>query len=266
MKMIRLRDAFNGVMTFIIRRMHKPLRWDDRCGYITVFHDYEGAYSSPSRKEPSYRGVTQLLEIEKKHNVKASYNIVGKLFDDCPEIIERIISEGHDIASHSYNHKVITKFSLKQIDEDMKKSKEQFDKYNVAFNGFRSPQSRWCFGLIRSMQANGLKWSAERDRSDYPYIIHKKGKDSIIRFPIKMDDWDYISDNVSSDTMFKKLIGVVKEIRKKRSYGAIGFHPWVQGETSERLDMFETFLKEIISMDNLKIKSFGEMYNSIIKI
>jgi len=38
-------------------------------------------------------------------------------------------------------------------------------------------------------------------------------------------------------------------------------HPWVQGECSERLKAFEKFLKSISEMNNLKIKTFGEMCN-----
>jgi peptidoglycan/xylan/chitin deacetylase (PgdA/CDA1 family) len=259
----RIRAKFNQVATFTIRKMRKRLPWNPVCGCLTIFHDYESIYALSGNKESSYYGVTKLLDIEKKYNIKVTYNVVGRLFEDYPEIISRIIEEGHDISSHSYNHDVMTSLSREQINKDIKQSKSSFNQFNIPLNGFRSPQSRWSFNLMRSILNNGLGWSAENDKADFPYTILKKGNKSLIRFPIKMDDWEYISNNISPSEMYKKLIDTVDKIEQKKCYGAIGFHPWVQGENRNRIEVFEEFIKYVSSLSNLNVMSFQQIYAQI---
>ncbi len=259
-----IRAKYNLMASFIISKMSKPLPWSPTCGCLTIFHDYEGSYALPGKKESSYNGVTKLLDIEKKYNIKATYNVVGRLFEDFPVIIKRIIKEGHDISSHSYNHEVITTLSRDQIDKDIKQSKLKFDQFNIPFNGFRSPQNRWNFKLMRIMLKNGLRWSAEIDKADFPYTIFKNGNNSLVRFPVKMDDWEYISKKITPTEMYKKLINIANRIEQNNCYGAIGFHPWVQGERRERIDVFSEFIKYISSIDNLNVMSFQQIYSKII--
>lgn len=45
-----------------------------------------------------------LLEVLKKHNIKASFFCIGKNIEKHPEIIKRIVDGGHIIGNHSYSH------------------------------------------------------------------------------------------------------------------------------------------------------------------
>ena len=259
------RDKLNQVATSCIRKVQRPLLQNNDCGYITLFHDFEGSYAWEGKEKVSYHGVTKLLDIEKKYNVKATYNVVGKLFEDYPEIIKRMIDEGHDLASHSYNHKVITDLSKKEIANDIQQSKTVFEKFGLNLQGFRAPQSRWSFALMCAILHNDLKWSAENDKADFPYIILRKGSNTLIRFPIKMDDWDYVDKYISADQFRRKIEMKAKEVETKKSYGAIGFHPWVQGESEDRLNTYEEFLERITNIPTLKIVTFEKMYSVVKK-
>ena len=61
----KIRDKFNEATTFAIRNINPPLPWNKTCGYLTIFHDYEGDYALSGKRDSSYYGVTQLLDIEK---------------------------------------------------------------------------------------------------------------------------------------------------------------------------------------------------------
>lgn len=259
----RIRDKLNKIITLCVRSTQRPLMQKDGCGYITIFHDYESDYALSGKKKSSYHGITSLLDIEKQHGITTTYNIVGKLFDDHPEIIRRIIEEGHDIASHSYDHKVMTQLSRKDIDKDIQQSKTAFQEYGLQLHGFRAPQSRWSFALMQSMLDSGLQWSAENDQADFPYIISKKGKNTIMRLPIKMDDWEYISKKISPEQMFEHLIKKVQEIESKQCYGAIGFHPWVQGENNNRLKIYDSFLS-ILKKSNINMFTFHNFHRKFV--
>lgn len=45
-----------------------------------------------------------VLEILKKHNVKATFFCIGKNIEKHPEILKRIVEEGHIVGNHSYTH------------------------------------------------------------------------------------------------------------------------------------------------------------------
>lgn len=56
---------------------------------------------------PSPPYTDQLLDILAKHNVKATFFLIGKRIERHPETVDRMIAEGHQIGNHTYNHPVL---------------------------------------------------------------------------------------------------------------------------------------------------------------
>jgi peptidoglycan/xylan/chitin deacetylase (PgdA/CDA1 family) len=52
----------------------------------------------------STSGTTRILDLLKKHQVKATFFSTVVFAENAPEIIKRIINEGHELASHTYYH------------------------------------------------------------------------------------------------------------------------------------------------------------------
>jgi peptidoglycan/xylan/chitin deacetylase (PgdA/CDA1 family) len=46
----------------------------------------------------------QLLDVLKQLKVPATFFVVGKMADKHPDLLRRIVADGHDLASHTYNH------------------------------------------------------------------------------------------------------------------------------------------------------------------
>ena len=76
-----------------------------------------------SRVEPQLNEILRLL---KKTNNKATFFTVALLARRSPEIIKRIIAEGHELALHSYSHKMLTGQSEEEFKNDLKNSLEIF--------------------------------------------------------------------------------------------------------------------------------------------
>jgi peptidoglycan/xylan/chitin deacetylase (PgdA/CDA1 family) len=228
-------------------------------GYLTIFHDFEANYSHLTTKKISFKGIAKLLELEKTYNVACTYNIVGKLMKEIPELISRIKYGEHEIASHSYAHKVMTELKKEQILSDLKLTKDIFQSYDLKLRGFRSPQSKWNSTLLHALLENGIKWNAEDENTCLPYVILQKNGSKLLRLPIKLDDWLYKSKEISPDEMYKLLITVVDKIANEKKYGSIGFHPWIQGEDERRLNVFENFLKYATQKQNIRILTFSKM-------
>lgn len=58
---------------------------------------------------PSAALTPRLLDILKQRNIKVTFFVLGQLVQEHPEIVQRAVSEGHEIANHSWDHKALTK-------------------------------------------------------------------------------------------------------------------------------------------------------------
>lgn len=56
---------------------------------------------------PSPPYTDQLLDILAKHDVKATFFLIGKRIERHPETVDRMIAEGHQIGNHTYSHPVL---------------------------------------------------------------------------------------------------------------------------------------------------------------
>ena len=54
---------------------------------------------------PPYTG--QLLDVLAKHNVKATFFLIGNRVEKHPEIARRVIAEGHQVGNHTYSHPLL---------------------------------------------------------------------------------------------------------------------------------------------------------------
>lgn len=65
---------------------------DEKIIYLTFDAGYENGYTK------------DILDILKKHNVKAAFFLVGHYLEKEPELVRRMIEEGHTVGNHTYSH------------------------------------------------------------------------------------------------------------------------------------------------------------------
>ncbi|MCR8656985.1 polysaccharide deacetylase family protein [Paenibacillus endoradicis] len=66
--------------------------------------------------------ITNLLDILKKQNVKATFFVRADGAERNPGLARAIIEEGHEVANHSYSHPVITEISSGALQEEIVKA------------------------------------------------------------------------------------------------------------------------------------------------
>jgi len=59
--------------------------------------------------------AAEILEVLKTHEVRATFFITGEWAEKNADLSQRIVSEGHEIGNHSYNHSDLTKLSLEDL-------------------------------------------------------------------------------------------------------------------------------------------------------
>ena len=65
----------------------------------------------------------KVLDLLKKHKAKATFFLIGKNAQRYPELVQRIVEEGHTIGNHSYSHsKNFGFFSVKSLTSELVKT------------------------------------------------------------------------------------------------------------------------------------------------
>ncbi|MDZ4287752.1 MAG: polysaccharide deacetylase family protein [Prosthecobacter sp.] len=88
----------------------------------------------------------KLLDLLKEHNIKCTFFVVGKNAKAYPDIIRRILAEGHEIGNHTWTHLSLTGHSDEQIRKELKQSEDAL----FAAANYRPQVMRPPYGAINT--------------------------------------------------------------------------------------------------------------------
>ncbi len=74
---------------------------EDKVIYLTFDCGFENGNTEP------------ILDALKKHDVEATFFVVGHFLESAPDIVKRMVEEGHTVGNHTYNHPDMSKISDK---------------------------------------------------------------------------------------------------------------------------------------------------------
>ncbi|QSX05794.1 delta-lactam-biosynthetic de-N-acetylase [Sedimentibacter sp. zth1] len=148
---------------------------EDKTIYLTFDCGYENGFTE------------NILDILKKHNIKATFFVVGNYLETSPDIILRMCNEGHIVGNHTYHHPDMSKIS--EIESFRNELKEVETKYKEItgkdmLKYYRPPQGKFS--------ENNLKLANELE---YKTIF----------WSLAYVDW-YNNNQPSKNEAFKKLI------------------------------------------------------------
>ena len=136
-----------------------------------------------------------VLEELKKHNAKATFFCIGNNIEKYPDVLEKVINEGHSIGNHTFNHLNGWKTATEDYLENIKLCEEQILKsnpsvseqakqiYNLKSTIFRPPYGKIKLSQSKKLRQLGYKiimWdvlSADFDTS----ISKEKCLDNVIK-------------------------------------------------------------------------------------
>ena len=126
----------------------------------------------------SKEGNEKLLKIFKKLDIRATFFVTGFFAERFPKQIQKIYSQGHEIASHGYNH--CYRNGKIDFEEDIKKSKNILEGIiGSKIYGFRAPQAQYSLKLLKVLNELNFKY----DSSLHPAFV--PGFYNNIKYPIR---------------------------------------------------------------------------------
>ena len=126
---------------------------EEKVLYLTFDAGYENGYTA------------SILDTLQKHSVKAAFFVVGNYIETSPELIKRMVKEGHLVGNHTYHHPNMSSISEKSAFEKELSSLEtlyekttgqKMQKY------YRPPQGKYCESNLQQAKELGYRtvfWS-----------------------------------------------------------------------------------------------------------
>lgn len=123
------------------------------------------------------------LEHFAKHSIKSTFFILGFVAEQHPDLVRKIVAEGHEVASHGYAHRLVYKQTPDEFRSDIRRSKQLIEGITgIPILGYRAPswsiteQSLWALSIL---EEEGFKY----DSSIFPFANFLYGIQGAPRFP-----------------------------------------------------------------------------------
>ena len=126
---------------------------DERKIYLTFDAGYENG------------NTEKILDALKENDVKAAFFLVGNYLESCPDIVKRMVEEGHIVGNHTYHHKDMATLTTEEM--FMKELEDLEDLYKKVIGSempkfYRPPQGKYNEEQLQWAKKNGYKtcfWS-----------------------------------------------------------------------------------------------------------
>nr|WP_246943025.1 delta-lactam-biosynthetic de-N-acetylase [Bacillus pinisoli] len=98
--------------------------------YLTFDNGYENGYTGA------------VLDVLKKKKVPATFFVTGYYLKDQPELIKRMVKEGHIVGNHSWHHPDLTEVSDVRLKKELELVKEEYESLTgqKGMNYLRAPR------------------------------------------------------------------------------------------------------------------------------
>lgn len=229
------------------------MKLDNRLNAMTVdVEDYfqvsafEGVIDKKDWDSVSLRvgdNTHRLLDLFAEHDVKSTFFTLGWVAKRCPDVIKRIVDEGHELASHGLAHQRATTMSRDEFRADVSQSKAILEDIGgVAIKGYRAPSfsvnddNTWVYDVIKEL---GFVYSSstypiEHDLYGVPHWPRFKyeRKEGIIEIPIPTVRKNNVNTGIGGGGYFRlypywlSRKRITRFMDEESAPYSFYFHPW----------------------------------------
>ena len=146
---------------------------DSKKIYLTFDEGYEAGYTE------------KILDILKENEVKAAFFITAHYVNTEPELVKRMIDDGHIVGNHTVNHKSMPSLTEEEIKKEvMDLHQSIYSKFNYEMKYIRPPKGEFSENTLKITNSLGYKtvmWSfAYEDWNEDKQPNEEKSKQKIL--------------------------------------------------------------------------------------
>ena len=156
---------------------------------------------------PTESATQRILNTLSANQLKAVFFCVGNNIKKYPELAKNILSDGHTIANHTMNHKLLTRMKREETISEIETFNEMMkEKFNYDVKYFRPPHGRFNLktnGILKELNMKCVMWNLlsydyENNIEKVKYAIDNHLKEnSIIVFHDSIKCSDIIEESLN---------------------------------------------------------------------
>jgi polysaccharide deacetylase family protein (PEP-CTERM system associated) len=154
----------------------------------------------PSRVVPQTQRLLDLLEAR---GARATFFTLGLVADRSPALVREIAARGHEVASHGWDHTLVTALGPRRFREDVRTARRALEQAaGESVVGYRAPnysigtETPWAFPIL-------LEEGHAYDSSVVPIVHDRYGVPSAPRFP-------HVAFRMDGLTLWEIPVGTVR--------------------------------------------------------
>ncbi len=209
--------------------------------------------------------VPLILDVLAKHEVKATFFVVGRNVELYPDRVAAILEGGHELAVHGYTHTPPARLSPEAEEEELLKARALLEATGGTITGYRSPSWDVSPVTLDLLQKHGFLYSSQFMDDLRPY---RHAGRPLIELPIQwlIDDWPHFAWAPGQTERPVQTTGAVETLWMEELDGiaALGghfiltMHPQVMGRPS-RVALLDRLIRRIKARPELWITTCGEV-------
>jgi sugar transferase (PEP-CTERM/EpsH1 system associated) len=110
-------------------------------------------------------GYTQrILDVLRQQGARATFFLLGSQAEAHPDLVKRIVEDGHEIGNHSYSHPRFEHLSLRAALTEVDRTQAALGQWAPPPTSFRPPRGQFCLASVVSAWRRGLTlvfWSID---------------------------------------------------------------------------------------------------------
>jgi polysaccharide deacetylase family protein (PEP-CTERM system associated) len=195
--------------------------------------------------------LEQILKLLSRYGVRGTFFILGWLAEKKPSLVSRIHAQGHEIASHGYDHSMITNMAPESFRLDVRRAKTILeDITNAPVHGYRAPtfsiveKTSWAHPVLLE---EGYRYSSSvypilHDRYGWPgfglrpRVVAHNGTEDLMEVPLSVFPLGFLNVPFAGGGYLRAypffLTKLMMDVQTWRGYSPIVYiHPWELDES-----------------------------------
>ena len=207
--------------------------------------------------------MPRILEMLKRQDLRITFFVPGLIVERYPELMRRILDEGHELAHHGYAHQWPDSMSREEERDDFQRALDAFDRVlQLRPVGYRSPAWEFSPWTLSLLVEQGIRYSSNFMNRDTPYKHVVDGRQTeLVELPVQwlLDDapfWLYstrlagrqiAAPETVLSTWQAEFDGLYAE-RERGTCFVLAMHPQISGRPY-RIAVLEKLLAHIKEHD-----------------
>ncbi|MGY5852944.1 MAG: polysaccharide deacetylase family protein [Candidatus Thorarchaeota archaeon] len=178
--------------------------------------------------------LRNMFEVLDTHQGRFAFPTIASIARMKPELVLEIEREGHEVASHGFNHLRYPTLAANQREVDLALSLQTFRKIGIKIQGFRAPYDNYVDDMVYLFEKYRLVWDGglgyrpeHREKTQF-FKADIEGKESTVTY-IPLNQWsdDRMIDTLGmgADQVTKVLKSEVERTSKTGGVVMFDLHP-----------------------------------------